>query len=155
MLVKTESNKSLKIIFSKKEAIKIFGNNMPNLRDNKIQKIISDLFVRISREVSFKTTCPKMCVEVIPAFYGGISLNFTNSNTKSIVMIEFDDVDSFLQAIKLVNKEKRVYLFENKYRIIFESDADCLLRLSEYFSKSFFSQTEIAKTIEYGKIISC
>jgi hypothetical protein len=155
MLVKTEKNKSLKIIFSKNEAIKIFGNNRPNLRDKEIQKIISDLFIKISREISFKTRSPKICVEIIPALYGGFLLNFTISNTKSQTMIEFDDIDSFLQAIKLIKGEKRIYMFENKYRIIFQSEEDGLLHLSEYFSKSFFSQTEIAKTIEYGKIIGC
>ena len=45
MLVKAKTNKSLKIIFSKNEAIKIFGNNRPDLRDKRIQKIISSLFI--------------------------------------------------------------------------------------------------------------
>lgn len=155
MLVKAETNKSLKIIFSKNEAIKIFGNNRPNLRDKRIQKIISNLFLNISREISFKSKSFKMCVEIIPAFYGGFLLSFTDSNIKSQTVIEFDDINSLLQAIKLIKGQKIVYKFENKYRVVFKSNDETLLRLSEYFSKSFFSLIEVAKTKEYGEIINC
>lgn len=157
MLVQTKMNNFLKIVFTQNEALRIFGSNKPDLRDTKVQNILNNLFKKISKQVNFKAGSNKLMVELTPAFSGGFLLSFKSSeeNLEITAVMEFDSLDSLLQAINILKKEKQLYLFQGKYRIIYKTNNDTLLHISEYCSKIYTASTEIAKTREYGKLINC
>ncbi len=153
MLVQTAANSTLKIILSPNEAKNLFGNASPSLRSKDTQRILSALFSKIAKRLNFKPSTDKLLVELIRQQNGGYLFSFTNTAQGRLkaVVLEFENVDDILCALKLLPSDKKIYSFENKYRVVARLDEEKLLRLSEFCSSVYYSSTEIARTKEYGK----
>lgn len=173
MTVSSLGNDKLKISLDAREIKRLFGSYEKIDCNNPNTKFALNLLLKQAvPESDFKLNSQKVNVEIIKNITGGCDIYFLKNNlffkkrvitdgSKQTYIMEFSCLEDAIKASKLIetgpipSKIKSCFFrFKTNYRLIISSENElskALYCANEFAEKFFYTNTEKAKTEEYGK----
>lgn len=158
-------NDRLRISLTKYETEQIFGNaDGIDKSDPRARIAIKMLLKRAVSAGSFKPNCNSVWIEIVKNLSGGYDIYFIKGRPvgedSDLLVLEFNTCESAIAAAKLMKASGRYYQssFYNlfgEYRIIVsvKNGIYDLPGIIEFADSIFVSDTAVAQTKEFGKVI--